>query len=340
MLILAPMQGLTELMFRRVYHRCFPGAIDMAVSPFLSLTHGNLADACKKIDDVLPDDNSDSLPVIPQILGKEPEEFVALANRLHEVGYDEVNWNIGCPMRRVAAKHRGSGILPYPDEVRQLLDYVVPKLTLKLSVKMRLGLYSKDEIFDLVPILNQYPLASVTIHPRTGRQQYGGQVDLDTFAQVPPLSVHPVVYNGDICTLADYQRICQRFPSVKDVMIGRGVLFDALLPVRIKEQEGQCFSEVSTTSHFILSMLDAILARPVPEASKIRKIKEYWCLLRRSLPITEQQSMAVLHAETLSDTLDRIHALLDTHTHQSGQDTTEVRPLADLQKKSSPNNNN
>ena len=99
MLILAPMQGLTELMFRKAYHRCFPEAIDYAVSPFLSLTHGNLADAWKKIDDVLPQDNKDSLPVIPQILGKEPIEFADLANRLYEVGYTEVNWNIGCPMR-------------------------------------------------------------------------------------------------------------------------------------------------------------------------------------------------------------------------------------------------
>ena len=89
MLILAPMQGLTELMFRKVYRTCFPGALDLAISPFLSLTHGNLADAWKKIDDVLPEANQDSIPVIPQILGKEPVEFVELANRLHEIGYTD-----------------------------------------------------------------------------------------------------------------------------------------------------------------------------------------------------------------------------------------------------------
>ena len=113
MLILAPMQGLTELMFRKVYHRCFPGALDYAISPFLSLTHGNLTEAWEKIDDVLPEPNRDSIPVIPQILGKEPVEFIDLANRLFDIGYTEINWNIGCPMRRVTAKHRGSGILPY-----------------------------------------------------------------------------------------------------------------------------------------------------------------------------------------------------------------------------------
>lgn len=310
MLILAPMQGLTELMFRRVYEQCFPGLFDCAVSPFLSLTHGNLADAWKKIDDVQPEANRGSIPVIPQILGKEPEEFIALANRLYEVGYNEVNWNIGCPMRRVTAKHRGSGILPHPDEVRSILDLVVPQLKPHLSVKMRLGLTSSDEIFALIPILNQYPLASVTIHPRTGRQQYSGQVDLETFARALPLIKPPVNYNGDICTLADYRRIRQRFPQVKDVMIGRGVLYNPLLPAYIKIDDGLMLSKsldpTEAACTFITVLCDAIQARPVPEVSKMRKTKEYWCLIRKSLPITEQQSLAVLHAETPEETLARV----------------------------------
>ncbi len=106
MLSLAPMQGLTELLFRRVFTQCYPDVFDYAVSPFLSLTHGNLKDADKKIEDVLPELNRGSMSVIPQILGHETGEFVDLANRLSELGYDEVNWNMGCPMRRVAGKHR------------------------------------------------------------------------------------------------------------------------------------------------------------------------------------------------------------------------------------------
>ena len=309
MLILAPMQGLTELMFRKVYHQCFPGALDTSVSPFLSLTHGNLADAWKKIDDVVPEANRDSLPVIPQILGKEPVEFVDLANRLYDIGYGEINWNIGCPMRRVTAKHRGSGILPYPDEVRSILDYIIPRLRPSLSVKMRLGLNSPDEIFSLVPILNDYPLLSVTIHPRTGRQQYSGQVDLNTFERVLPLLRHKVIYNGDICTLSDYRRIHQRFPKIEDFMIGRGILFDPILPLRIKNNHPD---DLHATLHFVLALNDAISQLPIREESRMRKTKEYWCLIRRSLPITEQQSMAVLHAQTPAETQQRLQAILDS----------------------------
>ena len=309
MLILAPMQGLTELLFRKVYHQCFPGAIDYSVSPFLSLTHGNLADAWKKIDDVLPEANLNSIPVIPQILGKEPDEFVALANRLHDIGYNEINWNIGCPMRRVTAKHRGSGILPYPDEVRAILDSVVPRLLPSLSIKMRLGLHSPDEIFRLIPILNDYPLSNVTIHPRTGRQQYTGQVDLDTLDRVLPLLHHRVIYNGDIITPADYRRIRQMFPQIENHMIGRGILYDPLLPLRIKHQQSD---DLQATLRFILALVEAIDLLPIRDESRMRKIKEYWCLLRRSLPITEQQASHVLRAQTPDETRLRLHALLDS----------------------------
>lgn len=312
MIILAPMQGLTELMFRKVYQQCFPNAIDLAISPFLSLTHGNLADAWKKIDDVIPEDNIGSIPVIPQILGKEPIEFIDLANSLFDVGYTEINWNIGCPMRRITAKHRGSGILPYPDEVKSILDQIVPKLKPQLSIKMRLGLHSNEEIFALVPILNNYPLANVTIHPRTGKQQYSGQVDLDTFQRVLPEINVPVIYNGDICTTADYRRIHNRFPQIKDIMIGRGILFDPLLPLKIKGiiAEDNRTQNINAAQLFVNSIVEAIKQRTVPCESKVRKIKEYWCLMRKSLPITEQQSLTVLHAKTLDETCLEIEKIL------------------------------
>ena len=311
MLILAPMQGLTELLFRKAYHHCYPGAFDLSISPFLSLTHGNLADAWKKIDDVIPQDNIDSIPVIPQILGKESFEFVGLANRLFDVGYTEVNWNIGCPMRRVTAKHRGSGILPYPNEIRSILDQVLPHLKPRLSIKMRLGLNSPQEIFAIIPILNDYPLANVTIHPRTGRQQYGGQVDLDTFQQILPLLHHHVIYNGDLCTLDDYRRLHRRFPQITDFMIGRGVLYDPLLPIRIKEEMSATpFQSHTSSVDFITTLLDGIAALPMSDISKMRKIKEYWCLIRRSLPITEQQAYTVLHAQDYPSTRSAVTTLI------------------------------
>lgn len=306
MLILAPMQGLTELLFRRVFQRCYPGAFDYAVSPFLSITHGNLRDAGKKVDDVLPEFNTDSIPVVPQLLGHEVEGFVDLANRLNELGYSEVNWNMGCPMRRVAAKHRGSGILPYPNEVREILDRVVPRLKTTLSVKVRLGYLSPNEIDAIIPILNDYPLSSVTLHPRTGKQMYSGQVNIEKFAEVLPEIKHKVIYNGDICSVYDYQKIRTRFPQIKDVMIGRGALYNPLLPtmIRIEMPSDFAVGNVKTKTMpspqiFIKALVEDILDLEISNQAKIRKIKEYWCLLSKSIPGTEENKRKVLHASDL-----------------------------------------
>lgn len=294
-MILAPMQGLTEVLFRRVYEECFPGVFDYAISPFISLTHGNLAEAWKKIDDVLPEINKGSMPVIPQILGKEPQEFIELGNRLYDLGYNEINWNMGCPMRKVTGKHRGSGILPHPDEVRTILDAIIPNLKPQLSIKMRLGLRSKDEIFALIPIINDYPIASVTIHPRLGRQQYTGVPDIETFAEVMPLVKHPVIYNGDICTAADARHIKDRFPQVADLMIGRGVLYNPALPLEIignkPEDSGQ------KAMRFVGRLMDEIDRQLPTEQSRIRKTKEYWCLVWKSLPVSEIRAREVLHEQ-------------------------------------------
>lgn len=308
-MILAPMQGLTELLFRRVYEECFPGAIKLAITPFLSLTHNlhNLLNDKSQsatlrhyLRDVLPEANNGSIPITPQILGKEPEEFIALANRLYDMGYSEVNWNIGCPMRNITGKHRGSGILPYPEEVRAVLDAVMPELKPKLSIKMRIGLRHKEEIFQLVPVLNDYPLASVTIHPRLGRQQYTGVPDMETFGEVLPLIKHPVIYNGDIKTMADIQQIKEKYPTVADIMVGRGILYNPTLAIESGKCEVLKNGKEHLTKHFIGRLMDEIRRTALTEESALRKTKEYWCLLWRALPISEAEARKVLREQELT----------------------------------------
>lgn len=296
-MILAPMQGLTEVLFRRVYEECFPHAIKLAVAPFIALTRNlRFSYDNAQIRDVLPENNAGSIPVIPQVLGKEPVEFVLLANKLADLGYNEVNWNMGCPMRAIAAKHRGCGLMPYPDEVRSILEQVIPQLHCRLSVKLRLGLKDKDEIFSMVPVLNDFPIACVAIHPRLGRQQYTGVPDLDTFGQVLPLLKHPVIYNGDICTVADVDNIYQRFPQVADIMVGRGVLYHPTLPLEIASVP----TDPSLPKMFIRRLMSEIRVTFTSTETIVRKTKEYWSLLWRALPISEMQSRRVLREQELT----------------------------------------
>ena len=310
MLVLAPMQGLTGLPFRKAFHRTFGDVFDYAVSPFISLTHGNLTLADKKIHDVLPENNVGSMPVVPQVLGSEKQEFVDLANRLHEIGYREVNWNLGCPMPRVARKVRGSGLLPHPEKVEEVLGAVLSGSAMKVSVKMRLGYSSENDIFDLIPVLNRFPLANVTIHPRIGTELYSGELHLDCLRKVIPLLKHKVIFNGDINTLADFRRTKEQFPEIQDFMIGRGAVADPLLPIKIRINDDTCDNALIVS--FIQNLCEEIGKLRIPERSKSNKLKEYWGMMRNGVAKSCQESEKPLYLSHFKEVEDAIIEILDS----------------------------
>jgi tRNA-dihydrouridine synthase len=229
-LILAPLRGFSDAVYRTVYARHFTG-VDLAVAPFVVAAGGRAS--LKALADLRPEANF-SMPVIPQVLGNDASSFLDLAKRLADMGYRSVNWNLGCPFPMVARKRRGSGLLPHPERLAGFLDEVSPRLPLNLSIKARLGYQNPEELFALLPIFHRHGLEALVIHPRTGTQLYDGTVDLERFAVCLAASRQPVVYNGDIVTWTDFQRLSNRFSAVTQWMVGRGVLIDPLLPARIK----------------------------------------------------------------------------------------------------------
>ncbi|MEE4607783.1 MAG: tRNA-dihydrouridine synthase family protein [Desulfobacteraceae bacterium] len=229
-IILAPLRGFTDAVYRTVYARHFPG-VDLAVAPFVVAAGGRAS--LKSLADLRPEANL-SMPVIPQVLGNDAARFIDLTERLADLGYRSVNWNLGCPFPMVARKRRGSGLLPYPARIATFLAELSPRLPLDLSIKTRLGYENPEELFALLPIFHRHGLEALVVHPRTGIQLYDGTVDLERFAVCLAASRQPVVYNGDIVTQADFQRLSNRFPSMTQWMLGRGVLVDPLLPARIK----------------------------------------------------------------------------------------------------------
>ncbi len=230
-LILAPLQGFTDVVYRNVFAGHFSG-FDEAVAPFIS-TMGEERLKPSRIHDVLPENNK-SLKVTPQILGNVAKDFIFLANILADMGYETVNWNLGCPHSKIAKKKRGSGLLNLPDMIDAFLDVVMGKISCRLSVKVRLGRKSPDEIFRLLPLFDAYPLEEIIVHPRTGVQMYLGEADADAFEAIAEKTRHTLVYNGDITGKAVFNRLEKRFPMVKRFMIGRGVLANPFLPEDIK----------------------------------------------------------------------------------------------------------
>ena len=230
-LILAPLRGFTDAVFRNTFQRHFQG-VDEAVAPFVTSIKGRRIKP-SHLQDLAPADNR-SMPVVPQILSNNPDEFICLANTLFDLGYREINWNLGCPFPMVAKKLRGSGLLPHPDMIDRILDKTLHGYSGNLSIKTRLGRFSVDEMDRLIPVFNRYPLTRVIVHPRTGVQMYKGRVDLKAFEVCLTRISHPVVYNGDINDLAMFQSLESRFPLLSGWMLGRGLIANPFLPEMIQ----------------------------------------------------------------------------------------------------------
>ena len=227
---IAPLEGVTGFVFRNAHYRFFQPA-DKYFSPFI--TPGiNSTRKSKALKDVLPEHNKGPR-VIPQILTNRADEFNFTAVQLKEMGYDEINLNLGCPSGTVVGKRRGSGFLPFLNELDAFLEdiytFAEKETGQKISIKTRLGKDRPEEFDALLDIYNQYPMEELIIHPRTREEFYKGVPHLDVFAKGLEMSKAPVCYNGNIFTKEHNDRILDQFPNVDSIMIGRGMIVNPAL---------------------------------------------------------------------------------------------------------------
>ncbi len=219
----APMEGLTDSIYRRLHHKYFPG-VNRYYMPFLSPTiHRQLT---HKEDRELPMADSVGFAAVPQVLTKVSEDFLWAAQVCRDRGYEEVNLNIGCPSGTVVSKGKGSGMLRDVNALDQFLEAVFAKSPLPISVKTRLGLEKSEEFPAILEVLSQYPIRELTVHPRVRKQFYEGSVDMDMFDYAVTHSRNPLCYNGDICSLSQAEALQQKYPQLQSVMIGRGLIAD------------------------------------------------------------------------------------------------------------------
>jgi len=217
----APMEGITDSIFRRVHHRYF-GGVDRYYMPFLSPTvHRALT---HKEDRELPMADSEKFAAVPQVLTKVADDFLWAAQLCQDRGYGEVNLNVGCPSGTVVSKGKGSGMLRDLSALDRFLEEIFAKAPLPISVKTRLGLEDPDEFPAILEIFNRYPILELTVHPRVRKQFYDGGIFEESFAYAIQNSKNSLCFNGDILTLADVDRIARKYPQVQAVMIGRGLV--------------------------------------------------------------------------------------------------------------------
>ena len=164
MLYLAPLEGITGYIYRNAYQKYF-GGIDRYFTPFIAPAKGKPF-RHRELADVRPEHNT-GIMVIPQILTNHSEGFIKAAKALTDMGYDEININMGCPSGTVVSKGKGSGMLADPTKLDHFLEEIFAADICKISVKTRLGMEFADEFPDILDVLMKYPFTEVIIHPRT-----------------------------------------------------------------------------------------------------------------------------------------------------------------------------
>lgn len=311
MIILAPLHGYTDFIFRNVYERYFTG-IDLAVSPFISLTHGDKINP-RKAKDVLPANNH-LIKVVPQILGNEPDLFIQMCDFLHNWGYDEINWNLGCPVKSIANKKRGSGLLPYPELLSDILGKVLPEIKQQLSLKIRLGYFNSDEIMNIIPVLNDFPLKNICIHPRIGTQMYEGDIHHNTLEKIIPLFKHELIYNGDIVSLESFNFVRKTYPEISQWMIGRGVFYNPFLPVEVKNNCKIDENGKKQVLQLFFKDLYHELAVQKAELSCINKIKDLWQLFCEIFEEKEIVLQQILHSQSFSEISEVTYQVIENQS--------------------------
>lgn len=276
-LLSSPLQGFTDFRFRNAFHKYF-GGIDTFYSPYIRL-NGKLDIKNSYKKDILLE-NNDTLEVIPQIITNDVEEYLFVAKYIRELGYKELNWNLGCPYPMVTKKGMGSGLIADPDKINSILDRVHSESDVIVSMKMRMGYDNSEEILDVLPILDQYPLKNIAIHARIGKQLYKGPVDLDAFQKCIDNTQHKLYYNGDITSVSAYNELKKRFPSIDHWMIGRGLIADPFLPQMIKTNTTEYPKDRWTTFRAfhdeIYQQYDEALSGPTPIKMKMQGFWEYF----------------------------------------------------------------
>ena len=290
----APLQGFTDYVYRNLYAETFDG-VEKFFTPFLRVEGGEV-----RRKDVVDLDNTAAHSItVPQIIASCSEDVDILAQLVINKGFEHCDINFGCPYPQQTHKMRGAGILPHPDKVAEVLKAAAKYPELKFSVKMRLGNSDKTECLAIVDILNDAPLSFVTIHPRISKQMYSGTIDMAMFQELTAKINHPIVYNGDINTVDDINRITSQFPNIKAVMIGRGLLANPFLAQNYKADGNDGFDvkvymkfinnlshgylmQYDNSEYMALDKMKTFCAYPPPGVSK-KHIKE----IQKSRSISE-----------------------------------------------------
>lgn len=273
-LLSSPLQGFTDFRFRNAFHHYF-GGIDTFYAPYIRLD-GKFLIKPNYDTDIQPKNNS-TLNVIPQIMTNDADEFLFVVKFIQSLGYTELNWNLGCPYPMVVNRCMGSGLISDPERIKQILQRVHNESDITVSMKMRMGYEHAQEILEVLPILDKFPIKNIAIHARIGKQLYKGGTDLEAFQVCLDTAKHQLYFNGDITSVEAFLALQRRFPAITHWMIGRGLISDPFLPSMIKANSETYPEDAQERfSKFHDTLLDEFTQKLKGEKQVIQKMASYW----------------------------------------------------------------
>lgn len=306
----APLQGYTDAAYRQAHARIF-GGVDTYYSPFVRVEHGEIRR--KDARDINPENNR-GVHLIPQLIAPHPDKLEQIMSLFSGYNYREADINLGCPFPTLAKRHNGAGMLPYPEEVKELLIAATEKYPrFRFSVKLRLGWENANECLALLPLFNALPLSHIILHPRLGKQQYKGEVDLDGFEAFYNGCDKPLFYNGDLHTTEDIQAIAVRFPKLAGIVIGRGLLANPALAWEYRQGKRLSADEMAEKVRQLHTDVYNSYEEQLQggETQLLMKMKSFWEYL---LPEGNRKAKKTIHKTTkLTNYLAAVNELLSPH---------------------------
>ena len=299
-LVVAPMEGLTGFPFRRV-HAHFFGQADAYFLPFITPTTLPRF-TNRQMRELSPDVNL-GIRAVPQLLTRRAEDFIWAAKALADLGYDELNLNLGCPAGTVVAKGKGSGFLRDPNELQHFLDKIFEAdLPIRISVKTRIGWANESEFDLLADVFNHYPqMKSLTVHPRVRSDFYKGDVRKNIFKQYFHSFKMPVGYNGDIITVSDLHKIETQYRPLAHIMVGRALIADPALFRKAKNGTAATLQELI---NYYDALLESYCVAFGNVKNSLMRMKEYWFFQHNLFENAGRAVKSIYKAKTLQDYQD------------------------------------
>ncbi len=290
------MEGLTGFPFRRIHHECFGGA-DAYYLPFVTPTV-KPAFTDRQMRELAPAVNA-GFRAVPQLLTRSSADFLWAAKALSDLGYDEVNLNLGCPAGTVVAKGKGSGFLKTPYELDAFLHTVFnAELKIAISVKTRIGWSDEDEFERLAQIYNRYPIKHLTIHPRLRQDHYKGELRRHVFDEYYHQMSIPLGYNGDVITESDINAVNCRYPDLALIMVGRALMAD---PALFRKAKGGAAATRQELIDWAQILLDTHIEAFGSVKNAMMRMKEYWFFLHNLFEGSDKLVKGIYKAKTLED---------------------------------------